>query len=342
MKIGGALIVGLLLGLAGGLIYTWFIAPVQYYDTYPPMLSPRHRQEWIGMAAWTYSLEGNWDRTQTRLLHLPESEVRDGALAVLEEAVVLGQTMEVLQRLARLASAYGATGPGVAIYTGTTLAPSVTESAPPARATTPPTPLLPLPSATAVASALPTPMPTATRVPTGTLDLAPSSPFTIISQTLTCELEPRIAVSLEVSRTVTERGRERSEITGLPNRELWLIWDSGADRAITGFRPEIGLGYADFVVEPGHTYNLYIDAPIGLPILTLRIEPCVISEEGWVSRVLTVREAEILDPEDLPKETPVATRPVPPAGTATAPPAEGSTPTPTATLITPLAPAREE
>jgi hypothetical protein len=324
MKLGGVLIVGLLLGLMGGLIYTWFVVPVQYYDTYPPLLSQRHRQEWIRMASWTYGLEGNWERTQTRLLHLPQSEIQESALEVLEEAVAIGQTTEVLQRLARLAAEHGASGPGVAIYAG--MSPGTAVAVP----TT-----APLPTITAFPTSSPTPTPTAPPAPTATLVPAQASPFSIITHTLTCEPEPRIAVSLEISRTVIERGRERSETIGLPNRELWLIWDSGADRAITGFRPELSLGYADFAVEPGHTYNLYIDAPIGLPVLTLRIEPCTGNREGWVSRLLTVREIQAPDDELPPEEGPVATAP------ATSP-TTTATVTPTRSATTPLAPVREE
>lgn len=323
MKIGGALIVGLLLGLVGGLIYTWFVAPIQYYDTYPPMLASRYRQEWVRMTAWTYGMEGNWDRTKTRLLDLPDSEVREGAVKVLDEAVAVGAATEVLQRVARLAAAYGATGPGVSIYTGVSSAPS--EAAPSA---------VPLPTATAISIVPASPAPTSPPAPTATWVPAPPSPFRIISQTLTCEPKPRIAVSLEVSRTIVERGRERSEIVGLPNHYLWLIWDSGADRAITGFRPEVGLGCADFVVEPGHTYNLYIDSPNGLPIFTVQVEPCVASEDGWVSRYLTVRKIETPEPDPdadtSPTETPLATV------LATLPL------TATETLTTPLAPVRQE
>ncbi len=355
MKSGGVIIVGMLLGLAGGLIYTWFIAPVQYYDTYPPMLAPRHRQEWIAMTAWTYGLEGNWERTQARLLELPESEIREGTIKILEEAVVAGQTTEALQRIARLAAAHGATGPGVAIYTGTILAPleAVAGADPEATPT-----VLPLPTATAVELLLPSPTPTTPPPATATSIPVQISPFSIVSQTLTCELEPRIAVSLEVSRTVSVQGRERSEIIGLPGRELWLLWDSGADRAITGFRPATGLGYADFGVEPGHRYNLYIDAPIGLPLLTIMIEPCEANEGGWISRFLTVREAEDPEETELIEETPSATRPAittatatpratAPITTATATPTATapnttSTVTPTATPTTSLAPVPAE
>lgn len=306
MKIGGALVVGLLLGLAGGLIYTWFIAPVQYYDTYPPMLAPRYRQDWVTMTVWAYGIEGNWDRTQTRLLNISELEVRESAIAVLEAAIAAGQAPEVLQRLAVLAETYGATGPGVAIYTGTSLAPAEQEQ-----------PSLPTATPMPAITHRPTPTPTKPPDPTATLVPAQPPPYQIISQTLNCEPEPRIAVSLELSRTITVRGRERVEIVGLPNRQLWLIWETGADRAITGFRLENGLGYADFVVEPGYTYNLYIDSPSGLPILTVQVEPCVTGAEGWVSRLLTIRETEEPVTPTPPPRTPQATRVAAPAATET-------------------------
>jgi hypothetical protein len=48
----------------------------------------------------------------------------------------------------------------------------------------------------------------------------------------------------------------------LPNVELLVRWDSGEDRFVTGLKPDIGLGYADFDLEQGRTYQL---AVIGAP-----------------------------------------------------------------------------
>ena len=315
MKLWGVVVVGLLLGLAGGLITTWFVVPLTYVDTYPPMLAPRYRQDWARMVVWGYAIEGNWDRTQVRLLNLAEDEVAAAATDVLNHAVVLGHPLEVIQRIARLAADYGASGPGVAVYLdgGGMLidtTPPVVPPAPSGSSALTPT----------LAGSVPTVTPTATRrsrpTVTPTLLPTPEPPFRIVSQTLTCALEPVIAISLEVSRTLEVRGREISEQVGLPMREIWLIWESGADRAITGFRPDIGLGYADFDVEPGHAYNLYIDSPTGPPVLTVQIEPCPPDEgEGWVSRQLILWEE--VDPEVTP--------------TATSTSAETLTPTPALT-----------
>jgi hypothetical protein len=106
-----------------------------------------------------------------------------------------------------------------------------------------------------------------------------------------------ITASLELSRTLpltpttvitTEKPSVHSRNWG---REIWLMWDEGADRAYTGFRPVMGLGYADFTVEPGRIYNVYIDNPWGVPLIVLQVEPCTPEEGGgWVSRKLVVVE----------------------------------------------------
>jgi len=125
VKSWGVAVVGLLLGLVAGLIVTWFVVPLEYYDTYPPMLDTSYRHEWIRMTVWAYGLEGDWERTQARLLNLESSEIRVVAADVLEQATVTGQPVEVLVRLAGFAAAYGVSTPGVVIYgQGDAVAPS--------------------------------------------------------------------------------------------------------------------------------------------------------------------------------------------------------------------------
>mgnify|MGYP006292541751 CR=1 FL=1 len=291
---------GAVLGLILGLIFTWFIQPVEYYNTYPPLMGVEHRRVWIGMTVKAYGAEEIWERTQVRLVEIPEDEIRRVATDELERAVSVGEPLTYLRRISELAQAYGVTGPAVQIYgegepvdTPTPL-PTVPSPIPSPRPTN-----TPLPSPTRTPSPLP-PTPT----PASTWTFTPS--LRIISQTLTCTVEPRITVSIEVSGTLEED--DEAVWTGDPMREIWLMWDGGADRALTGFRPEEGLGYADFVVEPGRTYNLYVDSPTGVPILTLQAEPCAPDEgEGWTSRWLLIRD---YPPPPLePTGTPEATEP---------------------------------
>lgn len=283
MKNWGVLIVGLILGLAAGLLYTWVISPPEYYDTYPPLLDKPYRADWIQMTVLAYGAEGNWNRTQLRLQGLPEADIRPIAAGTLDQAVAAGRSLATLQRIARLAEFYGIDTPAVHIYTGE-------QGAAPTPAPTtmsPDTTPTPAPTATAIP-------PTNTPIPIPTLTATtPISPplnvFHIISQTLTCTDPPHIAVSLALSHTITVRRQEEVEWLPLPGHEVWLLWEDGADRAVTGFNAEMGLGYADFTVTPGRVYKLYIDVPRGAPVSTIQVEPCTADEgEGWISRLLVL------------------------------------------------------
>lgn len=288
MKSWGVLIIGLVLGLAAGLVYTWGISPPEYYDTYPPLLDKAYRVDWIQMTALAYGAEGNWNRMQLRLQGLPEAEIRPIAAAALEQAVAAGRPIITLQRLAELAAFYGVDTPAVHIYTGD----AVVVPTPVAPVTSPTPPAVPPTATVNPPTATPSPRPTLAAVsPISTPQ--PLTTLRIISQTFTCDVQPHITVSLMMSHTITVRRREQVEMLPLPGREIWLLWEDGADRAITGFKSEIGLGFADFAVKPGHVYKLYVDIPQGVPISTIQVEPCTVDEnEGWVSRLLVLLEQE--------------------------------------------------
>ena len=285
MKPWSVLIIGLILGLAAGLLYTWVISPPEYYDTYPPLLDKPYRTEWIQMTVLAYGAEGNWNRTQLRLQGLSEADIRPIAASALDQAVAVGRPLVTLQRMAKLAASYGIDTPAVHIYTGE----EGTVPTPAPTATTKAVPPTSAPTATAIPPTnTPIPVPTLT-VTTSTTP--PLSEFHIVSQTLTCTIQPQIAVSLTLSHTITVRRREEVEWLPLPGREVWLLWEDGADHAVTGFNPEMGLGYADFTVAPGRVYKLYIDVPRGVPVSTIQVEPCTASEgEGWISRLLVLLE----------------------------------------------------
>ncbi len=284
MKPWGVLIIGLVLGLAGGLVYTWVIAPPEYYNTYPPLLDKGYRTDWIQMTALAYAAEGDWQRTQLRLYGLAEAEIRPVVAATLEQAIAAGRSITILQRLAELAAYYGIDTPAVRIYSGGALdvPSSPTTEISPGPAPASPTPTPPLPTAT------PSPQPTLMAVSPLTTP-QPLTTFRIVSQTFHCTAQPYITVSLLMSHTITVRRREKIEWLPLPGHELWLLWENGAERAVTGFKPEIGLGVADFVVEAGPTYKLYVDIPQGVPISAIQLEPCTAEEGGgWLSRFLVL------------------------------------------------------
>jgi hypothetical protein len=66
---------------------------------------------------------------------------------------------------------------------------------------------------------------------------------------------------------------------GVPVVEVWLTWSDGADRAVTGLKPDEGPGYADFKAVPNITYAISV-GELGLPLVTgLQLETCSVEGE---------------------------------------------------------------
>jgi hypothetical protein len=42
----------------------------------------------------------------------------------------------------------------------------------------------------------------------------------------------------------------------LPGQEIITTWEGGEDYYFTGLKPELGLGYADFLMTPGVVYQV--------------------------------------------------------------------------------------
>jgi len=74
---------GLVIGLALGLGYTWLLQPVTYYDTAPASLRQDYRTDYVLMVAQAYRAEGDLSLTLLRLAALgpePPLDMVDGAI----------------------------------------------------------------------------------------------------------------------------------------------------------------------------------------------------------------------------------------------------------------------
>jgi hypothetical protein len=66
---------------------------------------------------------------------------------------------------------------------------------------------------------------------------------------------------------------------GVPGIAVWLIWPDGADRAVTGLKPDQGPGYADFDADEGVSYDISL-GEFAMPLVTrLRLEGCPVGED---------------------------------------------------------------
>jgi hypothetical protein len=254
------LIVGLVIGLVLGLVYTWGINPVELTNTYPALLRTDHRWDWIRLAALSYATDSDLERARTRLDGLEREDIAGAMEALIDEYAAAGRPADTMRRLTALAQALDVHTPAMLVYlhtpTPTTPVPTHTPSPTPTPThTATPTPTI---------ARTPTPKPTRTpRIPTPTPPSVPT--FHLVEQEQICKSGQTSHIEVVVR---DERGE------GLPGVEVWLMWPGGADRAVTGLKPQGGAGYADFDAEPDVDYALGT-SELGMPLVTsLRIEPC--------------------------------------------------------------------
>jgi len=208
-------------GLAGGLLYTWVLDPIEWYDTTPDALRTEDKSVYLTVIGDLYAAEGDLTRAEDRLAMIGLEADGPVLAGLIEQYLDGGGQPEEVRNLARLAEAVGASG-GVLLVFGSAPTPSAEV-------------------ATAIATppgASPTPAPTATPAPS----------FRMVEQTTVCA-EPGQAGRIAVRVQDTE-GHE------LPGIEIVVSWGTGQDRFFTGLRPEQGAGYADFEMLPEVEYDV--------------------------------------------------------------------------------------
>jgi hypothetical protein len=118
----------------------------------------------------------------------------------------------------------------------------------------------------------PTPRPTRTATP------APGKPFTLVGQDTLCETD----LQEGLLQVIVMDARRRQ----VPGAEIVVTWDGGEERFFTGFKPELGNGYADFIMQPGMVYNLQVEEG-GPPVSGVTPPSC--STEGSGSFTGSIR-----------------------------------------------------
>jgi len=283
---------GLVLGLTLGLFYSWVIDPVQLINTYPSLLRTDYRRDWVQLVALSYIADGNLEQAHARLANLEPDDIAIAMGTLIEEYAADGRPADVMRGLTSLAQSLNVYTPAMLVYAPKeTVMPASQPTPVPTKTTTftpiPPT-KPPSPSPTATRTPLP-PSPTAdvTLTSTSTSESTLTSATPIISNTATptphtATPTPVLAFQLvqkeqicksdippHIEVLVEDEGRRP-----LDGIEVWLIWDHGADRAITGLKPALGSGYVDFQAEPGETYGLGLGELGQLLVGKLALEPC--------------------------------------------------------------------
>ena len=250
------LLAGLLIGLALGLLYSWVISPIRYVDTAPVSLRADFKDQYRAMIASAYLATGDLGRAQARLALLGDPDPIQALTLQAQRDLADGSPGESAHALAVLAAALkqpptlNPPYPTPLIITPATMAPTgtpatLTPTRPP---TTTPTPIY-----------SPTPRPT--RTPTPTV----GAPFALIVQDTLCDAAlPESLLQVEVYNAV---GRP------VAGAEIVITWNGYEEHIFTGLKPELGDGYADFLMSPGVTYVLQLAAG-GAPVPDLSVPAC--------------------------------------------------------------------
>lgn len=247
-----AAILGLLFGLGLGLGYAWFFSPVEYTDTEPSMLRADYKAEVMQLIAASYAADGDVERAAERVATLGEGDSAGAVTALAQRLAASGGDPASVQNLAVLAAALGGQPSAVTpIAQAATATPAPTDTAAPT----------PLPSATPFVTATPIVLP---GLPTAPLI---TGVFTLLSTETLC----RASASLLEVVTQDAAGN------GLRGVEVIVEWSGGQDRFFTGLKPERGVGYGDFEMQPGLEYTVRLaDAPDAT--YPARSEPCTDSD----------------------------------------------------------------
>lgn len=262
------LLTGILLGVALGFAVSWWLVPVQYTAASPASLRADFKDEYRYMIAASYAATGNLGRARARLGLLNDKDTIQSLTDQSKRMLGNNIAPNVVRNVSALSQALQAVAPPTETAIPTTAA-TAQQAQPSSTVAVESTSTVALaqPSATApiqvnaetatlesVATTEPT---SSTPQPTSTFPIAPRSTptatftpgpaFIFVKSTRFCEpTQPGLLqISLKDSSDQPAAGVE-----------LVVTWAGGEEHFFSGLKPELGNGYADFVMSPDVEYAL--------------------------------------------------------------------------------------
>jgi len=244
------ILLALLAGLGLGLVYSWVVSPARVTDSEPLALRVDFKDHYRSAIAAAYAATGNLPRAQARLSLLGDTNPIEALNAQAQRMLASGQSLEQADQVAALASSlregitFEFTSTPITQIANTVVITSTLRPDPsdvPFQLTETPQPIET--QATISAS---TPRPTRTPIPTL------GAPFALTGQETTCD--PNLPDGLLQVIVFDSRRRQ------LAGAKVMITWDGGEEEFFTGLKPELGNGYADFIMDPNTTYTVQLGA----------------------------------------------------------------------------------
>lgn len=242
------ILLALLAGLGMGLVYSWMISPLRVTDADPTALRADFKEDIRSAIAAAYAATGDLARAQARLATLKDPDPVEALNAQAQRMLTDSESFEEADTVAALA---------VALENGPADIPTViapTEVVQQVEDTFTETVLPPPdePGLTETPQGIETqpiviaatPRPTQTLVPTL------GAPFSLTGQDNVCDTNlPDGLLQVIVLNS------NRRQVAGA---KIIITWEGGEEQFFTGLKPELGNGYADYIMTPNTTYTVQL------------------------------------------------------------------------------------
>jgi hypothetical protein len=246
-------LVALLVGFGLGLAYAWVISPLRVVDAEPVALRADFKDSYRAAIAAAFAANSNLPRAEARLALLKDSHPIEALNSQAQRMLANGESSQQADQIAALALALDQ---GV-VASSPTASPAAKEASSINLTSTPtfpppppdipiiltgsPVPVTSEAQSTEPASA---PRPTQTAIPTR------GAPFRLSGQEEVCDANlPDGLLQIMVLSS------NRRQMSGV---KIILTWEGGEEQFFTGLKPEIGNGYADYIMTPNVNYTVQL------------------------------------------------------------------------------------
>jgi hypothetical protein len=249
---GLQLALAILGGFGLGLAYSWMLSPVTYVDASPAILRADFKDQYRLLIAASYASTQDIARARARLELLGDMDPVAELSAQAQRMLATGETFERVRPIAQLATDLQQGFVSIP-FTNTPIAPAVDTpiaETPFVEETFPTeTPFNPEPTVFFEGTQLaPPPELTPTPRPTFTAQPGPQAPFTLVGQDTICD--PTLRDGLLQFMLMDARRRQAAGI------RIIVTWENGESQFFTGLKPELGNGYADFLMKDDTIYSI--------------------------------------------------------------------------------------
>lgn len=273
------LITGVILGAALGLVYAWLVSPITYVNTPPVSLRADYKDQYRTLIALAYASNGDLGRARARLALLGDPDPGPVVASQATRAAAQNHPNSEVQALALLAEALGSpvellASTPTATLTALPVTPSATATSLPEPSSTPQPPettpaegenQTPETVDSLAGTVEAPPAATFTPLPTLTPTATSGAPFVLTQREFVCD--PNLPGPLIMVDVFDASGQP------VAGAVVNLSWEGGQERFFTGLKPEIGLGYADYLMDPQLTYTLRLSDG-GQVISDLKADEC--------------------------------------------------------------------